>query len=127
MIGPVIILILLALFIPKWRIILLSLTICISAVEVLYLIWEKDNEKLKIVENIIAVDEYLTERYPGEDWIISRREGVFLNHGSIEVIFLNELDEGYLYYVEQGRVRQSGGFFRTKDFGESEHYEEEKK
>lgn len=65
MIGPVVILILLALFIPKWRIILLSLTICISTVEVLYLIWEKDNEKSTIVENMIAVDAYLTELYPG--------------------------------------------------------------
>jgi len=46
---------------------------------------------------------------------------------SIEVIFLNELDEGYLYYVNDGRVKQSGGFSRTKNSGEREHYEEEKK
>lgn len=54
-------------------------------------------------------------------------EGVFVNHGSIEVIFLNELDEGYLYHVNDGRVEQSGGFSRTEDSGESEHYEEETK
>ncbi|WP_050181008.1 hypothetical protein [Domibacillus robiginosus] len=124
MVGPVLILFLCACIFRKKRVMLLSLAFCISMAEIVYLIWEKDNEKLTIMENIDAVEAHLQERYPGEEWILRRQEGVFLDHGGIEVIFLNELDEGYHYYVDDGKVRQSGGFsIEGADF-ERKHNEE---
>ncbi|HZG72756.1 MAG TPA: hypothetical protein VEY51_14555 [Chondromyces sp.] len=85
---------------------------------------KKDNEKLTVMENIDAVKAHLREKYPGEKWIVKRREGVFLDHGEIEVIFLNELDKGY-YYVNGGKVKQSGGFSKKGNIGEMKQYEEE--
>lgn len=124
MVLPVVILSIVALFFPKKRIVFLSLALFVSTAEIIILIWEKDNEKLTVMENIIAVESHLQERYPGEEWFIRRREGVFLDHGGIEVIFLNELDRGYYYTVEGDQVRQSGGFFKEGADRDEKHAEE---
>ncbi|MCI2256363.1 hypothetical protein L2D08_18635 [Domibacillus sp. PGB-M46] len=125
MMLPILLLSLVALFYSRKRSVFLALTLFISTTEVIYLIAEKDAEKRTIIENIDTVERHLRERYPGEQWFIRREEGIALNHGGIEVIFLNELDKGYTYYVEGGKVKQSGGFSKEDADKEWRHYEEE--
>ncbi len=38
-----------------------------------------------------------------------------LDHGGVEVVFLNKLDKGYNYYVEDGQVKQDGGWHKPGD------------
>lgn len=125
MVLPTLILSLVALFYSRKRSVFLALALLISTTEVIYLIAEKDAEKRTIIENMDAVETHLRKRYPGEQWFIRREEGVSLNHGGIEVIFLNELDKGYTYYVKGGKVKQDGGFSKEGADKEWKHYEEE--
>lgn len=125
MVLPILILSLAALLSSKKRIVFLSLALFISTAEFMYLIEEKDNEKLTVMENIDAVETHLRERYPDEKWFIRRQEGVSLDHGGIQVIFLNELDKGYNYYVGGDKVKQDGGFSKEGAHEEMKHYEEE--
>lgn len=125
MVLPILILSLVALFYSRKRSVFLALALFISTTEVIYLIAEKDAEKRTIMDNMDAVETHLRERYPGEQWFIRREEGVSLNHGGIEVIFLNELDKGYTYYVEGGKVKQDGGFSKEGADKEWKHYEED--
>lgn len=122
---PILILFLIALFVSKKRSVFLSLALLVSTAEVMYLIGEKDEEKRTIMKNIDTVERHLREKYPGEKWFIRRQEGVSLNHGGVEVIFLNELDKGYNYYVEDGQVKQDGGWHEPGDDSEMKHYEED--
>ena len=125
MMLPILILFLVALVFSKKRSVILALALLVSTAEVVYLIGEKDEEKKTIMENMDTVERHLQEKYPGEKWFTRRQEGVSLTHGGVEVIFLNELDKGYHYYMEDGQVKQDGGWYEEGANGEMKHYEEE--
>ncbi|MCP3763689.1 hypothetical protein NLX67_15035 [Domibacillus sp. A3M-37] len=124
MVAPIFILAAVAYFWPKWRIALLFLAVTVSTIEVIGLIWEKDNEKQTIVENMDYVNSYLNDNYPGEEWILRRKEGISLKHGAIEVVFLNEPNHVYTYNVERGEVWQSGNHSTEGTRVEMKHAEE---
>ncbi|MFC7372927.1 hypothetical protein ACFQPF_14820 [Fictibacillus iocasae] len=106
--SPVVLLFILSMFTKQWRFLLLSAALVLSTVETIYFIARHDLEKEEVLENLDTVERHLRETYPGEQWVTRRREGVFHNHGPIQVIFMNELDAVYEYRVTDNSVEQSG-------------------
>ena len=54
-----------------------------------------------------ALEEYLSEKYPGEEWEIQRQVGRQYNPYHLVVTFDNEKDWAYTYSVEESNICQS--------------------
>ncbi|OLN22564.1 hypothetical protein BTO30_08730 [Domibacillus antri] len=119
---PIALVLLIALLMKKRRTGLLLAAVCIGAGEVIYLMNDRDADRVEGYENLDAVDEHLRALYPDEKWVSYNAVGAMYE---VEVVFYNEPGVMYGYVVDDERVYQSGGGYEEGVDPEWLHYEEE--
>lgn len=108
LVAPIILLVIVAVFWKKSRIILLGLAIVISSVETYYVLYNQESSLHEWREHEDIVNTYLKKTYPDDDWISRQASRSTFFPEGVEVIFIDELEVAYLYTVVDGAVKLVG-------------------
>jgi len=108
LILPIIVLLAVALFWRKARVILLALAVILASGEVYYLIYKEEASLQQWYVNKEVVEQYLKEKYPGDDWVLMQEGRPAILSGTVQAVFIDEPEVSYLYLVKDEEVVLAG-------------------
>lgn len=115
--SPVLLLLIVALFWKKARIVLLIAAVVAASAETYYVLYSQDASLQKWYEHEEAVNKYLNEIYPEDQWVSRQTVRNTMLSDGVEIVFTDEPEVAYLYIMEDGNI-QLAGYSEDKNGGE---------
>lgn len=115
--APIVLLLIVAAFWRKARVILLTVAVLVASGEIYYVLYSQDAYLKEWYSQEETVNKYLNELYPGDQWVSRQPIRNTILSNSVEIVFIDEPEVAYLYIVVDGKV-QLAGYSEGKHGGE---------